>query len=476
MSVLWTAREAADATGGAVAGSWSATGVSIDSRTVAKGDLFIALAGPNADGHDHVVAALDAGAVAAMVHTRPEGVDPVRLLLVADTMAGLEALGTAARSRTGARIIGVTGSCGKTSTKAALAHCLTASGVAVHASEKSYNNHWGVPLTLARMPRETAVAVLEMGMNHPGEIRALTAMVRPDVAVITTIEAAHLAAFDSISEIADAKAEIFEGLTENGVAVLPADNACHAQLVAAAQRSGAARIVSFGLAETAEYRAVRISLKPEASCVEARLNGHEAALCIGIPGQHWVSNALAVLAAIDQAGGNIGLAAPALRTLEAVAGRGAQQTVALHDGGSFRLIDDSYNANPASVRAALGVLGTTAPGAGGRRIAILGDMLELGETSTTLHRELSADVLAADVDVALLCGSDMGALADGLTGRIDTVLHAATSAELIDPALAQVHAGDVVLVKGSLGSRMAPVVSALKNLEAAAELPRAACG
>ncbi|MDF1736511.1 MAG: UDP-N-acetylmuramoyl-tripeptide--D-alanyl-D-alanine ligase [Minwuia sp.] len=476
MSALWTAREAADATAGAVAGAWSATGVSIDSRSVAQGDLFIALAGPNADGHDHVVAALANGAVAAMVHVRPEGVDPARLLLVDDTMTGLEALGIAARARTHARIIGVTGSCGKTSTKAALAHCLTASGVVVHASEKSYNNHWGVPLTLARMPRETEVAVLEMGMNHPGEIRALTAMVRPDVAVITTVEAAHLAAFRSINDIADAKAEIFEGLTKNGVAVLPADNACHAQLVAAAQRSGVARIVSFGLVETAEYRAVRVALKPDASCVEARLNGHEAALCIGIPGQHWVSNALAVLAAIDQVGGNIGLAAPALRTLEAVAGRGAQQTVTLHDGGSFRVIDDSYNANPASVRAALGVLGTTPPGAGGRRIAVLGDMLELGGTSTALHAELSADVLAAVVDVALLCGSDMAALADALTGRIDTVLHTADSAGLIAPVLAQVRAGDVVLVKGSLGSRMAPVVTALKNLEAAADIPRAACG
>lgn len=476
MSVLWTAAEAADATGGAVAGSWSATGVSIDSRTVAQGDLFIALAGPNADGHDHVSAALAAGAVAAMVHVRPDGVDPARLLLVEDTMKGLEALGLAARARTKARIIGVTGSCGKTSTKAALAHCLSASGVAVHASEKSYNNHWGVPLTLARMPRGTDFAVLEMGMNHPGEIRALTSMVRPDVAVITTVEAAHLAAFRSVAEIADAKAEIFEGQTAAGVAVLPADNDCHDRLVAAARRAGVGHIVGFGSAEGAEYRAVRTSLKPEASCVEATLNGVEAALCIGIPGQHWVSNALAVLAVIDQAGGNVGLAAPALRTLEAVAGRGAQQLVRLPSGGDFRLIDDSYNANPASVRAALGVLGTTAPGAGGRRIAILGDMLELGATSAALHRGLGDDVVAAGVDAALLCGTDMAALADALRGRIGTVLHATTSGDLIQPAEEMVRAGDVVLVKGSLGSRMAPVVTALKNLEAAADVPRAACG
>jgi len=476
MSPLWTAREAADACGGAVAGSWSATGVSIDSRTVAKGDLFIALAGPNSDGHDHVAAALGAGAVAAMVHARPKGVDLAKLLLVDDTMSGLEALGRAARARTAARVIGVTGSCGKTSTKAALAHCLAATGVTVHASEKSYNNHWGVPLTLARMPRETQFAVLEMGMNHPGEIRALTVMARPDVAVITTVEAAHLAAFRSIADIAVAKAEIFEGLTDGGTAILPADNASHAALVAAAQRAGVTRVVGFGVAASAEYRAVRSVLKAEASCVEALLDGRDAVLCIGIPGQHWVSNALAVLAAIDQAGGDVGRAAPALRTLVAVAGRGAQETVSLPGGGSFRLIDDSYNANPASVRAALAVLGAAQPGAGGRRIAIMGDMLELGRTSAALHRELAPDVLAAEVDAVLLCGADMGALAAELTGQVGGVLHTATSVELIDPALSQVRNGDVVLVKGSLGSRMAPVITALKNLAAAADVPRAACG
>lgn len=476
MSILWTASEAADATGGTIAGSWNATGVSIDSRTVAQGDLFIALEGPNADGHDHVVAALAKGAVAALVHRSSAGADPSKLLLVSDTMAALEALGHASRARTAAKVIGVTGSCGKTGTKAALAHCLTVSGVRVHASEKSYNNHWGVPLTLARMPRETEVAVLEIGMNHPGEIRVLTAMARPDVAVITTVEAAHLAAFRSVDDIADAKAEIFEGIVPGGAAVLPADNSCHGRLRAAAKAAGVQRIVGFGAVEGADYRIIRAVLNAEASCVEADLAGRAAAICIGIPGQHWVSNAMAVLAVIDVAGGDVGRAAPALRSLEAVAGRGARTTVTLPDGGGFLLIDDSYNANPASVRAAMSVLGAAEPGPNGRRVAILGDMLELGPTATDLHRGLADDVVAAGADVALLCGPEMAALADALQGRVGTIVHQPASDALITHAIEQARRGDVVLVKGSLGSRMAPIVTGLKNLEAAADTPRAACG
>ncbi|MDF1722676.1 MAG: UDP-N-acetylmuramoyl-tripeptide--D-alanyl-D-alanine ligase [Minwuia sp.] len=476
MSILWTAAEAAQATGGVAAGTWDATGVSIDSRTVAAGDLFIALQGPNADGHDHVTGALDKGAIAALVHRPITGIDPDRLLLVGDTMTALEALGHASRARTTATVIGVTGSCGKTGTKAALAHCLTVSGVRVHASEKSYNNHWGVPLTLARMPREAEVAVLEIGMNHPGEIRALTAMARPDVAVITTVEAAHLAAFRSLDEIADAKAEIFEGLTPNGAAVLPADNACHGRLLAAAQAAGAGRIVSFGAAETAQYRIIRAVLNAEASCVEADLAGRPAAICIGIPGQHWVSNAMAVLAVIDMAGGDVGRAAPALRSLEAVAGRGARTTVTLPGGDTFLLVDDSYNANPGSMRAAMSVLGAAEPTPGGRRIAILGDMLELGPTATELHRGLADAVVAAGVDVALLCGPEMAALAEALEGHVATIVHQPASDALVPYAIEQARRGDVVLVKGSLGSRMAPIVAALRNLEAAADNPRAACG
>ncbi len=476
MTILWTAQEAAAATDGAIAGAWDATGVSIDSRTVAPGDLFIALEGPNADGHDHVAAALEKGAVAALVHRGVAGVDVSKLLLVKDTMAALQALGHASRARTTARVIAVTGSCGKTGTKAALAHCLGVSGVRVHASEKSYNNHWGVPLTLARMPRETEVAVLEIGMNHPGEIRVLTAMARPDVAVITTVEAAHLAAFRSVDEIADAKAEIFEGVTSGGAAVLPADNACHGRLLDAAKAAGIQRIVGFGQAEAAEYRALRAVLNAEASCIEADLAGRPAAICVGIPGRHWISNALAVLATIDMVGGDIGRAAPALRSLEAVTGRGARMKVALPGGGDFLLIDDSYNANPASVRAAMSVLGAAAPGQGGRRVAILGDMLELGTTATDLHRGLAADVVAAGVDVALLCGDEMASLADALQGQVGTIVHRPTSDALIALAIEQARRGDVVLVKGSLGSRMAPVVTALKNLDAAADAPRAARG
>lgn len=470
MSALWTAREAAAATAGTADGEWTASGVSIDSRTVAPGDLFIALAGPNFDGHDYVADALAKGAAAAMVHRRPEGVDPARLLVVSATLDGLAALGRAARRRTTAKVIAVTGSCGKTSTKEAIRHGLEAADARVHASAKSFNNHWGVPLTLATMPRDTAFAVIEMGMNHAGELRGLTGIARPDVAVITTVEAAHLAAFPSVEAIADAKAEIFEGLSENGVAVVPADNPWRGRLEAAARAAGAARIVTFGFADDADYRAVKVLERPDRSCVTADLGGVEAAFCLGLPGRHQVSNALAMLAAIDAAGGDIGRAAPSLSQLRPLDGRGARHEIRLRSG-TFLLIDESYNANPASVRAALSVLGAAETAARGRRIAVLGDMLELGQDSRALHAALADDVVRAGVDRAMLCGSDMAALAARLEGRV-AVDHAESSEALLPAVTRVVRPGDVVLVKGSLGSRMAPIVQALKGLA----VPLAACG
>lgn len=474
MSDIWTETEAATATGGEIAGSWRATGVSIDSRTVNAGDLFIALDGDNSDGHAWVGDALAKGAVAAMVHRAVEGADPAKLLIVEDTMAGLEALGRAARERMTARVIGVTGSAGKTGCKEAIRHALEATGARVHASERSYNNHWGVPLTLARTPRNTDFAVFEMGMNHPGEIAALTEMVRPDVAIITTIAAAHMAAFDSLDGIADAKAEIFQSMGKDGVAVIPADLPQTKRLAASARNAGVGRLVTFGTDDLATARLICAKVKPDRSCVRAMIGEVEAAYCIGLAGEHWVLNSLGVLAVIQAAGGDLGLAAPALGRIQPLDGRGARTTIEAADG-PFTLIDDSYNANPASMRAALSVLGTAEPEGRGRRIAVLGDMLELGGDSANMHRGLADAVLESGARKVFLCGTDMAGLAETLSGQVETE-HAATSAELAPSIMQAIRPGDAVLVKGSLGSRMAVIVEALKSLEAADVRPSVACG
>lgn len=474
MNHIWTETEAATATGGEIAGSWKATGVSIDSRTVEAGDLFIALDGDNGDGHSWVGDALAKGAVAAMVHRRIEGADPARLLVVEDTMAGLEALGRAARDRMTAKVIGVTGSAGKTGCKEALRHCLEATGARVHASERSYNNHWGVPLTLARTARDAQYAVFEMGMNHPGEIAALTDMVRPDVAIITTIAAAHMAAFDSLDGIADAKAEIFLSMGTAGTAVIPADLPQTRRLAASARNAGVGRLVTFGSDDLATARLICARVKPDRSCVRAMIGETEAAYCVGLAGEHWVLNSLGVLAVIQAAGGDLGLAAPALGRLQPLDGRGARTTIDTAEG-PFTLIDDSYNANPASMRAALSVLGASEPANPGRRIAILGDMLELGPDSPAMHAGLAETVIESGAREVYLCGPDMAGLARILSGDV-SVHHAPNSAELVPMVMQAIRMGDVVLVKGSLGSRMAVIVEALKSLEAADVRPGVACG
>jgi UDP-N-acetylmuramoyl-tripeptide--D-alanyl-D-alanine ligase len=474
MNDIWTETEAASATGGEIAGSWRATGVSIDSRTVSKGDLFIAIDGENSDGHAWVADALAKGAVAAMVHRKTDKVDAANLLIVEDTMAGLEALGRAARARMTATVIGVTGSAGKTGCKEAIRHCLQATGAAVHASERSYNNHWGVPLTLARTPRNTDFAVFEMGMNHPGEIAALTDMVRPDVAMITTIAAAHMAAFDSLDDIADAKAEIFGSMGSGSVAIIPADLPQTKRLAASARNAGVGRLVTFGADDLATARLICARVKPDRSCVRAMIADTEAAYCVGVAGEHWVLNSLGVLATIQAAGGDLGLAAPALGRMQPLDGRGAR-TVIEAPSGLVTLIDDSYNANPASMRAALSVLGTAEPEGRGRRIAVLGDMLELGPDSRHMHGSLADAVIESGARKVFLCGQDMSALAESLASEVE-VHHAPTSADLAPLIVQTVWQGDMVLVKGSLGSRMAIIVEALKSLEAADTRPSVACG
>ncbi len=456
MNALWTSAEATQAVDATPAGAWNATGVSIDSRTVRAGDLFVALVGPNNDGHDYVAAAFERGAAAALVSKPVAGADPAKLLAVADTQAALEALGRAARERTAARVIAVTGSVGKTSTKEALRTALGALGP-THASEASYNNLWGVPLTLARMPRETAYGVFEIGMNHADEIRPLVAQVRPDAAIVTTVEAVHLENFASVEGIADAKAEIFEGLRPGGVAIVNADNPHAARLTAAATRGGA-KVWTFG-ERGAEARLVSVALHDDGSDVVAEIAGETIAYRYGAPGRHHVQNSLAVLLGARALDADWRAAAAALGRVEAVKGRGQRRRVALEDG-EFELIDESYNANPVSMASALSLLAGAKPAPGGRRIAVLGDMLELGPDSAAMHAGLAEPISRFNADRVFASGPMMSHLWAALPVPVRGA-YAQSSTELAPLVAAETRAGDVVMVKGSLGSRMAKVVDAL---------------
>ncbi len=459
MSALWTAAEAAAATGGVAFGGWSATGVSIDSRTIEPGDLFAALAGPRVDGHDYIAAALNNGGCAAMVQTRPPGLDEkTPLLLVKDTMAALQALGAAARARTRAAVIAVTGSVGKTGTKDPLRLALTRSGT-THASAGSLNNHWGVPLSLARMPPDTQYGVFELGMNHPGEIAALSRQVRPDVALITTIEATHLGYFPSVEAIADAKAEIFLGMDRRGAAILNHDNPHYERLAAAAADAGLARILGFGAHPDAAIRLVDCHLHATASAVTALVLGEIVDYCIATPGQHWVMNSLGILGAVKAVGGDVGAAAAAFSSLKPMPGRGLRLRIAV-SGGTAELIDDSYNASPASMRAAVAVLGASQPAPGGRRIAVLGDMLELGQSARALHTALAAPLVEAGIDLVFGVGPEMAALMDALPGKLRGG-HEASAAAMAERLAAKLRPGDIVAIKGSHGIRMNEIVARL---------------
>ncbi|MEJ8571854.1 UDP-N-acetylmuramoylalanyl-D-glutamyl-2,6-diaminopimelate--D-alanyl-D-alanine ligase [Microbaculum marinum] len=464
MSVLWTPEDFIAAVGGRAVGTDIAPigGVSIDTRTLEKGDAFFAIRGDRLDGHDFVTGAIEKGAAVAVVdeeHAERFDTAVGALVVVPDVLDALRRLGQAARARTGAKIIGITGSVGKTGTKEALRLALSRSG-RTHASAASYNNHWGVPLTLARMPADTEYGVFEMGMNAPGEIAALTEQVRPEIAIVTTVEPVHLEFFGTVEKIADAKAEIFEGLGPGGIAVLNADNPQFGRLAEAARSCGA-RIVTFGEADGADARLKRVSLRPDGSSVIADILGMEVAYKFGAPGRHLVGNSLAVLAAVKLAGADLALAALALADMTAPKGRGARFRLSVA-GGDVTVIDESYNANPASMRAALALLGQADPGLRGRRIAVLGDMLELGEASRDLHRELAGPVADANVDLLFASGPHMQALYDEIP-TLRRGRYSQASDGLVAALLDEVRPGDVVMVKGSLGSRMGPVVEALRR-------------
>ena len=461
---LWTAAEATAATNGRTDSEWRAEGVSIDSRMVTPGDLFIAIRGPKFDGHDFVADALAADAAAAVVDHRPEGVDDdAPLLMVNDSTIALEDLGRAARRRTDAKIIAITGSVGKTSTKEALRCVLERQGRCI-ASEGSYNNHWGVPLSLSRMPVDTAFGIFEIGMNHAGEITPLTKMVSPHVAVITNVEAVHSANFESIEAIAAAKAEIFQGLAADGAAVLNRDSTLYDHLHAAAIASNVKTVIGFGGHPEARVRVTQVSLDGEGSIIGALVDGEEITYRIGLPGRHWVMNSLAVLAAVFAAGGAVAEAAAALSAIHGIKGRGLQHTVALEDG-SFTVIDESYNASPVSMRAALEILGQLPLEGNGRRIAILGDMLELGDQSEDAHRELAETLIAEKIDLVFTAGQHMAALwavlPESMRGG-----NAISAAEVLAPVIDAIRPGDVIVVKGSAGSKTGPIVNALLEMGA----------
>ncbi len=442
------------------------SGISIDTRTLQPGDLYFAIKGDRSDGHDYVAQAFAAGAAAAVVDEAHAdalaGSGP--LLIVRDVLESMGALGRAARARTEARIVAVTGSVGKTSTKEALRLALTTAGGSVHASAASYNNHWGVPLTLARMPKSTKFAVCEIGMNHAGEITPLVAMVRPHLAIVTTVAPVHLEFFPSVEAIADAKAEIFSGLEPGGVAVINRDSPHFERLDAAARRSPAGLISTFGTHEAADARLVDFTPAATHSMVRARVAGRALSFRVGAPGRHLAENALAVLLAAHAVGADLDEAAAALAFFQAQKGRGERVTVKTAEG-SFALIDESYNANPASMHAALALAGTMTPGEGGRRIAVLGDMLELGVRSRELHAALAEDVQSNRFDLVFAAGPLMQALASALKGHVAVEWRRA-AADLQPTVVDAVRNGDVVVVKGSNGSRMAPIVDALKERHA----------
>lgn len=471
MSILWTSADAATATGGQNTAPWQASGLSIDTRSIEVDDLFVALTDVR-DGHDFVAQALEKGAAAALVSRIPEGVaTDAPLLVVPDVLKALEAMAVFARSRTTAQVVGVTGSVGKTSTKEMLRSVLARQGQ-VFAAERSFNNHWGVPLTLARMPVDADFAIIEIGMNHPGEIAPLAKLARPNVAMITTIAAAHMEAFDGIDGIAHEKAAIFSGLEPNGAAVINGDLETSPILIKAAQAVGAS-CTTFGEAEGNTDQLLDVQLVHDITVARASLNGTPALFKISSLGQHFAMNGLGVLGVVRALGADLALAANDMAQWLPPAGRGTREIVVLDAGEPdqcITLIDDAYNANPTSLNAALNVLAASQPTDGlgqlhtGRRIAILGDMLELGGDEMAQHAEFVNHPALADIDQIHCCGPLMRALWQALPDHKKG--HWAEKAlDIASIAHSLLDAGDVILVKGSLGSRVSVVVSAIRKLD-----------
>ncbi|MFC5387499.1 UDP-N-acetylmuramoylalanyl-D-glutamyl-2,6-diaminopimelate--D-alanyl-D-alanine ligase [Aquamicrobium segne] len=453
MNWLWTTDALIEAMNGRPFGQMpeGVQGISIDTRTLQPGDAFFAIKGETMDGHDFATAAIKAGAHLLVV---AEGKLPalgrlrVPMIVVPDVLVAMEKLAESARARTRAKVIAVTGSAGKTTTKEALRHVLGMAGL-VHASDKSFNNHWGVPLMLARLPQDTDYAVFEIGMNHPDEIRPLVKMVRPHVAIVTLVAAAHLGFFSDLDEIAAAKAEVFEGVEPDGAALINRDDPRANLLGTRAREAGVEHVLGFGEHQRSTYRLINCVLNADHSTMTARIGRREVVARIGVPGRHMVQNALAVLGAADLVGADIDQVALALGSLPAQQGRGRQHRLA-HGDGSFTLIDESYNANPASMKAGLDLLNATPVEGEGRHIAVLGDMLELGDHADELHAQLAELIVDTGISHVLLAGPHMKALAEVLPSHL-AVVHRDEADDLARLLMDTVQPGDVVMVKSSKG-------------------------
>lgn len=443
--------------------TWNVRGLSIDSRTVKPGDLFIALQGPSFDGHAFVGNAIRAGASAALIHHATPFVPPeAPLIEVEDTLKALQALAREGRARNKGIQIAVTGSVGKTTCKDQIKLLLRDADSRAYGSEGGLNNHWGVPLSLARLPAQAPYGVFEMGMNHKGELADLSCLVSPDIALITGVETAHLASFDSLDAIADAKAEIFKGLKREGTAILNRDNEFFERLYRAAHHRGIKKILTFGRHPKSDARLLKWTPTPDGAFIEALVCDVPVSFRFGAPGAHLALSSVAALLAASCAGIDITQHAEALCMFHASEGRGAQRVIYLQDGGTLTLIDESYNANPASVRAAIAVLAKAPKGLGGKRIMVLGDMLELGAAAPLLHAGLAADLVAAGIDRVYCCGPLMAHLYDALPPALRGAY--AADSQALAPLVAEgVEDGDVVSVKGSHNLEMVNVINKLAS-------------
>ncbi|GGD92329.1 UDP-N-acetylmuramoyl-tripeptide--D-alanyl-D-alanine ligase [Aureimonas endophytica] len=458
---LWEIDALIEALGGRAHGAMPAgiTGLSIDTRSLRPGEAFFAIKGDRVDGHSYLTAAGAAGASVLVVSERKLpalGKMQSPFIVVDDVLAALGRLAMAARARSKAQIVAVTGSVGKTTTKEALRHALEASGP-VHASAASFNNHWGVPLSLARLPAEARFGVFEIGMNHPDEIRPLVKLVRPHVAMVTLIAPAHLGHFASLDEIAAAKGEIFEGVVEGGTALVNADDPFAPALAGMAKAAGVSRIKTFGEHPEADYRLVEFQPLAEGAHMRAAVEGTMLDVGLSSPGRHIAQNLTAVLGCAALFGASLPATAAALSGWRVGKGRGEKHRIAWPGGGEVELLDESYNANPTSMRAAIAVLGATPTGEGGRRIAILGDMLELGDQTRELHAGLAEPLEGARADKVFMLGEAMKALDDALDGRIACEWHE-SAGELEASLLGQIRSGDVVMVKASNSMGLSKIV------------------
>ena len=456
---LWNSSDIAIAAKGTCSGSWNANAVAIDSRSVKAGDLFIALKGPNFDGHDFVAGALAKGASGALVSRIPDGVSKDACVVVPDVFQAMHDLGNAGRARSHAKIIAITGSVGKTGCKEALRQILSAQASS-YANEGSFNNHWGVPLSLSRLPQDAQYGVFEIGMNHLGELGPLSRQVRPDIAIITSIAAVHIGNFNSLDEIANAKSEIFEGLSPNGHAVLNADNPYIEYLKQRARHFGISNIATFGK-NGADAKLENFTLHSDTSDVTATILGKKISYTIGAPGEHWVMNSLAVLLCTGLAGADVVKAAQSISNLQLATGRGTPQVIT-SAAGTFTLIDESYNASPIAVEMALQVLAKKT--LSGRRIVALGDMRELGEHSNAMHLGLLKPILDAKIDKVFCCGEHMKHLFDALPDAIRGG-YAFNSSDLAPMVASHVQDGDIITVKGSKSVGMQKVVDALLSID-----------